>query len=701
MTRLRARIAERMVQAQATQALLTSFNEVDLQAVNELRARYKDPFEKQYGVKLGFMSFFAKACVEALKKFPSVNASVDGNDIVYHEYFDIGVAVSTDRGLIVPVLRDADQLSFADIEKSIAQFCGARARRFHHHRGAHRRHLHHHQRRRVRLAAVDAHRQFAAERHTGHAQDPGSAGRGRRPGRGAADDVHRPDLRSSHHRRPRGGAVSGDGEAVSGGSGAHGAAYMSDVYDVVVIGAGPAGYPAAIRAGQNKLKVACVDEWKNTDGSYAFGGTCLNAGCIPSKALLESSELFQRAKDEFAIHGIKIGALTLDLGAMQKRRASVVKTMTNGINALFKANGVVGIQGHGRLLAGQQGAGEGADGTEKTLEAKHVILASGSTPIRLRSVPHDGKYIVDSWNALEFDAVPKRLGVIGAGVIGLELGSVWRRLGSEVMVLEALETVPADGGPDDRQGSAAALQEDRVSTSSWAPRCRAPRCPARRWMSSTPMRRASTRCKSTSSSSRSDAGHSPKDCWRRAPALQLDERGFIKVDEHCRTSAANVWAIGDVVRGPMLAHKGKEEGVMVADLIAGHYGEVNYKVIPSVIYTPPEIAWVGQTEEQVKASGRPYKTGTFPVCRQRPRARHGSGAGMAKIVSAKDDDEVLGIHVIGPMAGELIAEAVLAMEYSASTEDIQRTIHAHPTLSEAIHEAALAVDKKAIDAMNR
>src|SRR5271156_6973778 len=223
------------------------------------------------------------------------------------------------------------------------------------------------------------------------------------------------------------------------GSGAHGARRMSDIYDVIVIGSGPAGYPAAIRAGQNKLKVACIDEWKNTDGSFAFGGTCLNAGCIPSKALLESSELYQRAKDEFGVHGIKIGELALDLAAMQKRRASVVKTMTGGITALFKANGVVGIQGHGRLLPGNRVLVTGADGTEKTLEAKHVVLASGSVPVRLKNVPHDGKYIVDSWNALEFDAVPARLGVIGAGVIGLELGSVWRRLGSEVTVLEALE----------------------------------------------------------------------------------------------------------------------------------------------------------------------------------------------------------------------------------------------------------------------
>jgi dihydrolipoamide dehydrogenase len=475
---------------------------------------------------------------------------------------------------------------------------------------------------------------------------------------------------------------------------------MSDVYDVVVIGAGPAGYPAAIRAGQNKLKVACVDEWQNTDGSYAFGGTCLNAGCIPSKALLESSELFQRAKDEFSIHGIQIGALTLDLGAMQKRRASIVKTMTNGINALFKSNGVVGIQGHGRLLPGNKVLVKAADGTEKTLEAKNVVLASGSIPIRLRSVPHDGKFIVDSWNALEFDAVPKRLGVIGAGVIGLELGSVWRRLGSEVVVLEALDTfLPMvdqtiakeaqrhfkKQGLDIKLGakvSSAALSGEAVDVTY-------------------------TDAQGEHSLQVDKlvvaVGRRPftEGLLADGTGVEVDERGFIKVDEQCRTSAPNVWAIGDVVRGPMLAHKGKEEGVMVADLIADHYGHVNYKVIPSVIYTQPEIAWVGQTEEQVKASGRPYKTGTFPFAASgRARAME-AGAGMAKIVSAKDDDEVLGIHVIGPMAGELISEAVLAMEYSASTEDIQRTIHAHPTLSEAIHEAALNVDKKAIDSINR
>jgi len=475
---------------------------------------------------------------------------------------------------------------------------------------------------------------------------------------------------------------------------------LSDKFDVVVIGAGPAGYPAAIRAGQNKLSVACVDEWKNLDGTYAFGGTCLNAGCIPSKALLESSELFQRAKDEFGIHGIRLSDIRLDLAAMQKRRASIVKTMTNGILALFKANGVVGIQGHGRMLPGNKVVVTGPDGSERTLEAKNVVLASGSTPIRLKTVPHDGQYIVDSWNALEFDAVPARLGVIGAGVIGLELGSVWRRLGSEVTVLEALaqflpmvdQTIAKEAqrhfkkqGLDIKLGAKvlrAAAKDGAVD-----------------------MVYADSQGEHTLQVDKLvvAVGRRPftEGLLADGTGVKVDERGFIEVDEHCRTNVPNVWAVGDVVRGPMLAHKGKEEGVMVADMIAGAFGEVNYKVIPSVIYTAPEIAWVGQTEEEVKASGRPYKVGTFPFAASgRARAME-AGQGMAKIVSAKDDDEVLGVHVIGPLAGELISEAVLAMEYSASTEDIQRTIHAHPTLSEAIHEAALAVDKKAIDGMNR
>ncbi len=475
---------------------------------------------------------------------------------------------------------------------------------------------------------------------------------------------------------------------------------MSDSFDVIVIGGGPAGYPAAIRAGQNKLSVACIDEWKNPDGICAFGGTCLNAGCIPSKALLESTELYHRAHEEFAAHGIKTSDVTMDVTQMQKRKAGIVKTMTQGILALFKAAGVTALQGHGKLLSGHKVEYTAHDGTKRELTAKNIILASGSAPIELRSAAFKSPQIVDSWGALEFPAVPKRLGVIGAGVIGLELGSVWRRLGSEVVMLEALPDFLAVAdqqlakealrhfkklGLDVRLGAkvtAANVVGDAVDVT---------------------YTDAKGEQKLTVDRLVVAVGRRPytKDLLGPGTGVELDERGFIKVDHECRTGAEGVWAVGDCVRGPMLAHKGKEEGVMVADLIAGRYGEVNYKVIPSVVYTAPEIAWVGLTEEQVKAQGKPYKTGVFPfLASGRARAME-QAQGFCKIIAAKDDDEILGVHIIGPMAGELIAEAVLAMEYSASSEDLQRTIHAHPTLSEALHEAALAVDKRAIDSINR
>jgi dihydrolipoamide dehydrogenase len=475
---------------------------------------------------------------------------------------------------------------------------------------------------------------------------------------------------------------------------------MADSFDVVVIGGGPAGYPAAIRAAQNKLSVACIDEWKNLDGSFAFGGTCLNAGCIPSKALLESSELYHRVHEEFAAHGIKTTGVTLELSQMQKRKAGVVKTMTQGILALFKAAGVTPLQGHGRLLPGRRVEYTAHDGTRRELTAKNVILASGSSPLELRSAPFDGKRIVDSWGALEFDAVPKRLGVIGAGVIGLELGSVWRRLGSEVVVLEAL---PDFLGVADQQVAKEALRHFKKQGLDV-------RLGAKVTSAATSGEAVNVKYTGAKGEQSLDVdklviaiGRRPytKDLLAPGTGVELDERGFIKVDHECRTGAEGIWAVGDVVRGPMLAHKGKEEGVMVADLISGRYGEVNYKTVPSVIYTAPEIAWVGQTEEQVKASGRPYKTGVFPfLASGRARAME-QAQGFAKIIAAQDDDEILGAHIVGPLAGELIAEAVLAMEYSASSEDLQRTIHAHPTLSEALHEAALAVDKRAIDSINK
>jgi dihydrolipoamide dehydrogenase len=473
-----------------------------------------------------------------------------------------------------------------------------------------------------------------------------------------------------------------------------------DSFDVIVIGAGPAGYPAAIRAAQNQLRVACIDEWKNRDGSPAFGGTCLNAGCIPSKALLESTELYHRAHEEFAAHGIRVSGVSLDLAQMQKRKATIVQGMTQGIVTLFKAAGVTGLQGHGRLLSGRRVQFTAHDGTRRELSAKQVVLASGSAPIELRSAPFKAPQIVDSWGALDLPAVPKRLGVIGAGVIGLELGSVWRRLGAEVTVLEAL--------PDflpfaDQQLAKEALRHFKKQALDI--RLGAKVTGAKVSGDAVEVTYADAKAEQRITVDRLVVaiGRRPytKDLFAADSGVQLDERGFIKVDEHCRTGVEGVWAIGDCVRGPMLAHKGKEEGVMVADLIAGRFGEMNYKVIPAVIYTAPEIAWVGLTEEQVKASGRAYKTGSFPfMASGRARAME-QAIGFAKIVAARDDDEILGVHIVGPMAGELIAEAVLAMEYSASSEDLQRTIHAHPTLSEALHEAALGADKRSIDNVNR
>lgn len=471
-------------------------------------------------------------------------------------------------------------------------------------------------------------------------------------------------------------------------------------YDVIVIGGGPAGYPAAIRAAQNKLKVACIDEWQNKDGTYAFGGTCLNAGCIPSKALLESSELYHRTQHEFAVHGIKVGNVEVDVPTMQKRRATIVKQSTAGIGSLFKAAGVTPLQGHGKLLSGNRVEFTGKDGKKEELTAKHIVLAAGSIPAELKSLPFDGEQIIDSWGALELTAVPKRLGVIGAGVIGLELGSVWKRLGAEVTVLEALDTfLPMADGAVSKE----ALKQFKKQGLDI--RLGAKVSGAEKGKKGVTLKYTDAKGEQTLEVDKVIVaiGRRPytKDLLGEGTGVELDERGFVKVDHECRTNAPNVWAVGDLVRGPMLAHKGKEEGVVVADLIAGKYGEVNYKVIPSVIYTAPEIAWVGQTEEEVKKSGRAYKLGSFPfMAAGRARAMEAT-AGFVKVVSAIDDDEILGIHIIGPMAGELIAEAVLAMEYSASTEDLQRTIHAHPTLSEALHEAALNADKIAIDFPNR
>ena len=475
---------------------------------------------------------------------------------------------------------------------------------------------------------------------------------------------------------------------------------MSDTFDVVVIGAGPAGYVAAIRAAQNGLSVACIDSWKNFDGTEAFGGTCLNAGCIPSKALLESSELFHRAGHEFDAHGIGVSKPTIDVAKMQSRKAAIVKQFTGGIVQLFKANKVQGLFGHGKMLSPGRVEYTPQDGDARELNCKHIVLASGSTPIELKSMPFDREHIIDSWDALELTEVPKRLGVIGGGVIGLELGSVWQRLGAEVTILEAMddflfaadEQIAKEAkrqfkkqGADIRLGAMvnSATVKNGAVTLTYEDKKGGGELEVDKVIV------AVGRRPNTNGLLAENTG------------VRLDDRGFVVVDHECRTGVPNVWAVGDVVRGPMLAHKGSEEGVAVADLIAGKYAHMNYDVIPSVIYTAPEIAWVGKTEQELKNEGVPYKAGQFGFAANgRAKALEQAG-GFVKVLASSNTDEILGVHIIGPMAGELIAEAVLAMEFSASAEDIQRTIHAHPSLSEALHEAALSVDKRAIHGVNR
>ncbi len=475
---------------------------------------------------------------------------------------------------------------------------------------------------------------------------------------------------------------------------------MSRKFDVVVIGAGPAGYVAAIRAAQHGLNTACIDAWKNRDASPAFGGTCLNAGCIPSKALLESSELYHRAKSEFSNHGIGVGKLDLNLDQMQRRKADITRQLSVGIQALFKANKITGLFGRGRLLPDNKVEFHPHEGDAELLEAEYVVLATGSSPVELKVAPFSGEVIVDSWGALEFQQVPGRLGVIGAGVIGLELGSVWARLGSKVTILEAMDDFlyMADAqiareaqrqfkkqGLDIRLGAkvqGSELSDDGVLLKY----------------------------------DDQQGGHEigvdkvivavgrrpyTENLLDPLAGVDVDERGFIIVDDECRTTALNVYAIGDVVRGPMLAHKGSEEGVMVADLIAGETAEMNYSVIPSIIYTSPEIAWVGRTEKELRDAGINFKSGSFSFAASGRAKAMDHDFGMVKMLSDAQTDQILGVHIVGPLAGELIGEAVLAMEFEASTEDLQRTIHGHPTLTEALHEAALSVDHRAIHAINR
>lgn len=470
---------------------------------------------------------------------------------------------------------------------------------------------------------------------------------------------------------------------------------MSKEYDVVVIGAGPAGYVAAIRAAQLGMKVVCIDKWLNLDQKPSLGGTCLNAGCIPSKALLESSELYHRAQHEFAVHGLQIGDVKMDIAKMQKRKDGIVNELTGGIASLFKANGVESLAGSGQVLGQGKVKYTPHSGDEKTLETQHIIIASGSVPVELGLAPFDGDRVIDSTGALELSEVPKKVGIIGAGIIGVELGSVWARLGAEVTLLEALDDfMPAT----DRDVASEALKTFKKQGLAIELGSR---------VTSAKVNKKSVRVGYTQGDEEHSmtfdrlvvaVGRRPNTTNLRAKEarLNLDDKGFVATDESFRTSLPGVYAVGDVIGNPMLAHKGMEEAVAVAEILAGQKPHVNYEAIPAIVYTEPEIAWIGKNEAQVKAAGIDYRVGKIPfMANGRAKAMDQQG-GFVKLIADAETDEILGAHMVGPYVSELIQELVVAMEYKASSEDIARIVHGHPTLSETVHEAALAVDGRPI-----
>ncbi|MBB6578287.1 dihydrolipoamide dehydrogenase [Comamonas odontotermitis] len=474
---------------------------------------------------------------------------------------------------------------------------------------------------------------------------------------------------------------------------------MSKQFDVVVIGGGPGGYVAAIRAAQLGMAVACIDEWKNAAGGPALGGTCTNVGCIPSKALLQSSEYFEHATHSFADHGISTGKVAMDVAKMIARKDGVVKQNNDGIQYLFKKNKVTFFHGRGSFVKAVDGGYEikVAGKEEESITGKQIIVATGSNARALPGVPFDEDKILSNDGALRLGATPKKLGLIGAGVIGLEMGSVWRRLGTEVTVLEGMDkflpTVDEQIAKEakkafDKQGlkielgvKVGEVKTDKkgVNISYTNAKGEAQQLEVDKLIVSIG-RVANT------------IGLNPE-----AVGIKLDERGAIVVDDDCKTNLPGVWAVGDVVRGPMLAHKAEEEGVAVAERIAGQHGHVNFATLPSVIYTSPEVAWVGRTEQQLKADGVAYKAGTFPFLANGRARALGDTTGMVKFLADATTDEILGVHMVGPMVSELISEAVVAMEFKASSEDIARICHAHPSLSESTKEAALAVDKRTLN----
>jgi dihydrolipoamide dehydrogenase len=466
-------------------------------------------------------------------------------------------------------------------------------------------------------------------------------------------------------------------------------------FDVVVIGAGPAGYIAAIRCAQLGLSTACVEKWKTPKGDYALGGTCLNVGCIPSKALLESSENYERVTHQFKAHGITASGVKFDLKTMLERKDKIVGKMTSGIAGLFKKNKIEWLQGHGKLVSG--GTTWKVEVGKETVEAKNVIVATGSKARQLPGVPVDNRIVCDNEGALAFDSVPERLGVIGAGVIGLELGSVWRRLGSKVKVLEALPSFLAAADESVAQEAWKIFTKEGLDIELGVTIGSV--VPGKKGVAVAYKTSEGKEVKAEYDRLIVSIGRVPNTEGLGAEnvGLKLDARGFIEVDKNCRTALPRLFAVGDVVRGPMLAHKGEDEGVMVAEIIAGQHGHVNYDAIPWVIYTAPEIAWVGKTEQQLRSEGAKYRTGRFPFAYNGRALGREEPEGFVKILADAETDRILGVHCIGSLASELIAEAVVAMEFGASSEDIARICHAHPSMSEVMREAALGVDKRSLN----
>lgn len=471
---------------------------------------------------------------------------------------------------------------------------------------------------------------------------------------------------------------------------------MSEKFDLIVIGGGPGGYVAAIRGAQLGLKTACVDRFTGKDGQAAPGGTCLNVGCIPSKALLDSSKHYYHLRHDYADHGIEVSKASIDVAKMLQRKDEVVKKLTGGVTQLFKGNKVTYYHGTGTLSAGRKvSVSDTSSGDVQELEADNVILASGSVPISIPNVEFDGEYIIDNEGALDLTEVPGRLGVIGAGVIGLELGSVWNRLGSEVILLEALKSFLPMADQDISRQAAREFGKQGLSI-----------------RLGTLVKSAEVVNKEVVVVLEDKDGESQLTfdrllvCVGRKPyteglladdaGVELLENGQIKVDDQSRTTAPGVWAVGDCVRGPMLAHKASEEGIAVAELIAGKPAHIHFDTVPWVVYTDPEIAWVGKTEAQLKEAGIEYRSGSFPFAANGRALGGGTPAGLVKMLADEETDEILGVHIFGANASELIAECVVAMEFQGASEDLARIVHAHPTLSEAVHEAALHVDRRAI-----